>query len=218
MFSTAKAMARFRPLVLLTGAVTLVLAGGGVALAVGATGSGTTINGCYDSSTGALRVLTASHDTCGKGEVKISWNEQGPQGLAGKQGPAGPSGVVSMTQLSPKPTGPYSVINFIGKPAEENFSTGMVAEVTGTLDIYSTDGNDTDGTILICDEPVGTSRISYVTYVSYEYPDGSFPATLSGVIKGLSGKYYVGLCGESQSGNQDFGNEEESVVMARESS
>jgi hypothetical protein len=62
------------------GAAVVVAAGlGGVALAATSNASSTVIKGCYDATTGALRVLTPKSDSCGS-EKKISWNEQGPAG------------------------------------------------------------------------------------------------------------------------------------------
>src|SRR4051794_38298651 len=76
--------------------------GAGAAFAVAAipTPDGT-INGCYDTSTGArglpgvLRLVDSPND-CQEGEKPISWNQKGapgPQGAQGSQGPAGSNGI-----------------------------------------------------------------------------------------------------------------------------
>ena|SRR5579871_4926066 len=67
---------RVRSVALVAGAATLALGIGGAALAAAAAGN--TINGCYDSKTGALRVLIKGK--CAKDEIAISWNKQGPAG------------------------------------------------------------------------------------------------------------------------------------------
>ncbi len=73
---------------LLAGAGAIAVAAGlsGVALAADASGTATkasaVIKGCFNSQTGALRVVTPHSKTCGS-ESKISWNEAGPAGPAG---------------------------------------------------------------------------------------------------------------------------------------
>ncbi|HYK31831.1 MAG TPA: hypothetical protein VEV63_07715 [Streptosporangiaceae bacterium] len=75
----------------LAAAGALAITGGlsGVALAADATGSGmmiasssTVIKGCFNGSSGALRVVTPHSPSCGT-ERKISWNQTGPRGPAG---------------------------------------------------------------------------------------------------------------------------------------
>jgi hypothetical protein len=66
------------------GAVAIFAALSGVALAGVATGtagsaSSKVIKGCYNSKSGALRVLTSHSKSCGS-EKKISWNQTGPAG------------------------------------------------------------------------------------------------------------------------------------------
>ena len=89
---TAPGMAR--RVIFVSGAMALVLGVGGAALAAstGTAASKTTISGCYNSRTGTLRVLTPSHARCGKGELKISWDKQGPTGPRGRRGAKGDTG------------------------------------------------------------------------------------------------------------------------------
>jgi hypothetical protein len=74
----------------------LALLLGTVALAA-IPGAGGVITGCYDSKTGALRVIDVqAGKTCAKGELQLTWNQTGPQGLPGPigtPGPAGPQGI-----------------------------------------------------------------------------------------------------------------------------
>lgn len=52
------------------------------------------INGCYESRTGLLRVIDAEAGAaCTSREQGIRWNQQGPKGDTGAQGAAGPEGV-----------------------------------------------------------------------------------------------------------------------------
>ncbi len=69
----------------------VVLAGAGVALAQEVTTSDDVIIGCYNRTTGLLRIVQ-SESECRTGESAISWNKQGPQGPQGPQGEAGPQG------------------------------------------------------------------------------------------------------------------------------
>ena len=57
-------------------------------------GAGGVIAGCYDRKGGALRVIDAqAGKTCTKDELKLTWNQLGPQGLKGDPGPQGLQGV-----------------------------------------------------------------------------------------------------------------------------
>lgn len=55
-----------------------------------------TIDACYDTGTGALRIASA----CGPTESPISWNSEGPPGPVGPPGPAGTSGATNVTVRS----------------------------------------------------------------------------------------------------------------------
>ena len=71
-------------------ALLLVLAvglGGGYALAASKTKS---ITVCADKKTGTLHLKT--HGRCSRSQTRVTWNQQGPQGVPGGQGPAGQPG------------------------------------------------------------------------------------------------------------------------------
>jgi len=78
-------------LAILAAVLAVLVVGGGVALAT-IPGGGGAINGCYNKSSGALRVIDSTVASCSNGESAISWNQTGPQGLPGAQGAAGPKG------------------------------------------------------------------------------------------------------------------------------
>jgi hypothetical protein len=67
----------------------------GVAAAAIPGGNGT-VSGCYNTSTGALRVIDREAGaTCAAGETAISWSQRGPtgpKGATGARGPTGPAG------------------------------------------------------------------------------------------------------------------------------
>jgi hypothetical protein len=76
-------------------ALLLVLAvglGGGYALAASKT---KTITVCADKKTGILHLKT--HGRCGRGQTRVTWNQQGPQGVPGAQGPAGQAGAPAVS-------------------------------------------------------------------------------------------------------------------------
>jgi hypothetical protein len=68
-----------RRLAVVAAAVVVAAGLGGVALAATSGSASTVIKGCYNATSGALRVLTPKSDSCGS-QKKISWNEQGPAG------------------------------------------------------------------------------------------------------------------------------------------
>jgi hypothetical protein len=68
-----------RRLLAVAGAIVLVAGLGGIALAASASSRSSVIDGCYNKTTGALRVITAHSKTCGS-QAKISWNKAGPAG------------------------------------------------------------------------------------------------------------------------------------------
>lgn len=90
----------------------LIAAGSGLALALGAgsvayaaiPGSDGVIHGCYDNSTGQVRLTDPARGkpkSCSNSETAISWNQTGPQGPAGPAGPQGATG----PQGAPGPKG-----------------------------------------------------------------------------------------------------------------
>jgi hypothetical protein len=68
--------------------VLVVGLGGGYALAATKT---KTITVCADKKTGVLHLHTRGK--CGRGQTKVTWNQQGPAGPQGATGPAGASAV-----------------------------------------------------------------------------------------------------------------------------
>jgi hypothetical protein len=81
---------RIRRALLVVGAVSLLAAGLGYAAIPGANG---VISGCYDSKTGALRVLDREGGaSCDSKEASLEWNRTGPQGPQGQSGPQGSPG------------------------------------------------------------------------------------------------------------------------------
>ena len=89
-----------------------IVAGGALVMATGAAlasipGSDDVIHGCYNTTTGALRVIDASNNQCtATKETAISWNQLGPRGAQGTPGPTG----------SPGPTGPAGAAGPKGDP------------------------------------------------------------------------------------------------------
>jgi hypothetical protein len=102
--------------------LTMLIAGALAALAVGsiavaAIPDGGVIHGCYDRTSGLLRVTdtqTTKPKACTSSESALDWSQQGPQGPQGPigpQGPAGPAGPAGPTgPIGPAgPQGPQGV-------------------------------------------------------------------------------------------------------------
>ena len=90
-----KLLAHLRRSAVLYVALLLVLAvglGGGYALAAGKT---KTITVCADKGTGVLHLKT--HGRCKRSQTRVTWNQQGPQGVPGVQGPAGQPGAPAVS-------------------------------------------------------------------------------------------------------------------------
>lgn len=91
-------------------AVTLLVAGGGYAIASG----GGTIHACASKRNGALRLAK----NCKKKEKGLSWNAQGPKGATGAMGPTGAMGAPGATgapgaQGVTGPRGPAGATNVV---------------------------------------------------------------------------------------------------------
>ena len=107
----------------------VVVAGAAVATIPG---SGDVYTGCYQKSSGQLRVIDAATEQCKAGsERQITWNErgvqgpagpggptgaQGPQGAAGPQGPQGAAGAQGAAgpQGPQGPQGPRGMLSDVG--------------------------------------------------------------------------------------------------------
>jgi hypothetical protein len=71
-------------------AAVVAIAAGTTAYAAIPDGAGT-IHGCYDKSSGALRVTDSATNTpkgCSNKEIALDWNQQGPKGDKGDPGPS----------------------------------------------------------------------------------------------------------------------------------
>ena len=75
---------------------------------IGAQSTSSTIRGCVDPRTGAIRIIGATQ-TCTSKESLLTWSTTGPQGPAGPQGATGPSGPAG-------PIGPSGPQGAVGAP------------------------------------------------------------------------------------------------------
>lgn len=107
-----------------TAAVTaLAVAGAATAASASIPAPDGTINGCYSTLTGTLKVIDSSA-SCGPLTKSLNWNQTGPQGppgptgAAGVAGPAGPAGTTG-------PAGPVGATGSTG-PAGPDPSTSIV--------------------------------------------------------------------------------------------
>ena len=94
------------------------------ATAVLAAGTSQTIRACVKSSTGAMRIVSATA-TCKTGEKLLTWNTTGPAGPRGPQGPQGAQGPQG-------PEGGSGILTALG-PTGGSYQGQKVAMVTITL-------------------------------------------------------------------------------------
>jgi hypothetical protein len=99
------------------GLLTLLVAGGGYAIA---SGSGT-VNACVHKGTHALYTGKCKH-----GDSKLSWSKVGPKGATGATGAAGAAGAKGATGATgvTGPTGPSGIVSVAGFANGVNTITG----------------------------------------------------------------------------------------------
>jgi hypothetical protein len=148
---------------------------------------------------------------------------RGAPGATGATGPQGPSGVTTMVHYNPSgPTNPGSW-QFLGTAPVESFvDANTAAEVTGSVDIASNDGNGIFSELGVCYEPVGGDTVTNVALVAPEFQaptDSFFAQTVSGVVGNLpTGGYLVGLCSQDETSNVLHGAASGTVIMAETAS
>jgi hypothetical protein len=104
------------------------------------------IKGAYNASTGQLRIFTATLPTRLRGELSISWNQQGIKGIQGIAGPQGSKGATgSVGPIGPKgdtgdvgPVGPQGSTGATG-PAGPKGDTGAIG-ATGSVGVTGPTG------------------------------------------------------------------------------
>jgi Collagen triple helix repeat (20 copies) len=127
------------------GVIAILMLAAGVAYA-SIPGPNGAITGCFDTRSGALRVIDVqSGAQCTKKEQQLMWNQtgppgpQGPQGAQGAIGPAGPQGPPGATgSAGPQgPAGPTGPAGAQGPPGPQG-PAGSSTAGPGGLDILST--------------------------------------------------------------------------------
>jgi len=119
-------------------AAATILAAIAAAGAISASGSDT-INGCYKTQNGQLRVIDPSTDHCLPSETAIAWSQVGPQGPTGPQGPQGdpgPQGLQGTQGVtgSTGPRGPSDAYDGFRDPSMPAIAiTGTIASPTAVL-------------------------------------------------------------------------------------
>jgi hypothetical protein len=110
----------------------------------------TTLYGCVNNSTGAIRIVQ-SFTTCKSTEHKIHWNQVGPKGPQGPRGPQGPKGATG-PQGPQGPTGPQ------GPPG---ISVGYSATAGPGSDIPINSG--LPGNLILQTNTIGTSGSYFIS-------------------------------------------------------
>lgn len=80
----------------------------------GGSNSAKALSACVDKSTGVM----AMRDTCGKNQVRVRWNKQGPEGATGPQGMPGPAGAAGQAGAQGV-AGPQGVAGQQGVPGPQ---------------------------------------------------------------------------------------------------
>ena len=136
----------------------------------------------------------------------------GPPGATGATGPAGPGSVVSMINIVGSQAGGGSCpINsgppiWCGNPANVTFADSKTAaQVTGTLEYASSNGQQASSLLGVCYAPHGSSTLTSVDDLVPQFTTGAFDTfaeTVSGVVGNLApGSYDVGLCTSFETSN-----------------
>ena len=138
-----------------------------------------TINGCYDKSTGNLRVIDTAKDKCKVSEVAISWNQAGSPGPQGPEGPAGPTGpqgaggsgsaITSLETLDG-----IDCTRFDGEPGVLSVSHGEGSSILFNCGPISTCGDDTHGDL--------PSQAVSIGIVSGDNPNQAGPVSVTGIM------------------------------------
>jgi len=136
-------------LVTTMGAVALV--GGGVAVASASTPSAPTVRytACLNAKTGTLSRVTINKTTrCASHFKRISWNSQGPAGVAGPQGATGPAGAAGAAG-TPGAAGPQGATGPAGIPGPQGATgaTGTAGTVLGFAEFYALMPSDNAATV-----------------------------------------------------------------------
>lgn len=87
---TLRALQHLRGNAIPYAALLLVAVGAGGGYAIAATRSPKTITACANKKTGAI--YYARHGRCSRRQIKLRWNQRGPQGASGATGAQGPAG------------------------------------------------------------------------------------------------------------------------------
>jgi hypothetical protein len=118
---------------LIAAGVAGLVAGGGIASAAVPDADGV-IHACFDATSGQARIVdpkTGSPKGCGKNEIALDWNRQGPKGDQGEVGPQGPVGPAGSTgpagPIGPSgPAGPTGPAGPAGTSAAKVVSASAV--------------------------------------------------------------------------------------------
>jgi hypothetical protein len=169
---------------------TLLALGAGLILVVAVTAaiaqSTQTINACYDSKSGILRIDTGAKPCDSNKETLLSWNQQGQAGTAGPAGPQGPPGPQGEEgppgpQGEEGPPGPANVRQVTEKGMSPVTAQCAVGETVtgGGHDALQYEGAPPP--VVVSSEPVdnvGTDQVEgWRVYVSFYEPP--YPPTLA---------------------------------------
>jgi hypothetical protein len=152
----------------------LVMVGGTAFAVTSSPGSGGTIYGCYNNSSGALKVLDSSTATCPTGFSSLNWSVKGPQGNQGPQGATGATGPQGATGATGPQgaTGPAGATGATGATGPQGpAGTSAAPGFTWTLPACST-------------PPPGGLGYTCITSSATSLPAGTVVTPLSVTLSG----------------------------------
>jgi hypothetical protein len=159
------------------GSVAAMLLAGGAAF-VSIPDAAGVIHGCYNGSSGGLRVIDSDRETCRSNEVALNWNQGGGAGPQGPQGPAGPAGPTGPTGA----TGPQGPPGPDGPPGPSSLAPAYFGFTSGAINLIS--GFPTPYHLATIRLPAGRWLLT-----------GTANVSLSGALVGTSIRVASALCG-----------------------
>jgi hypothetical protein len=167
---------------LAAGALILLIAGGGYALANGSSG-GRTINACVHKKGRGVYVAKK----CAKHDAKLSWNKVGPRGTAGPTGQTGPMGPKGAPgNVGPQGPGATALVyNATGTPSPVPTPIGTMGPWTATATCVQSSGNTTTETVMVTGPATQVDGLGIAGATPLAVSQG-LPAELNNVFDAIS--------------------------------
>jgi hypothetical protein len=157
--------------------------GGGIAYAAIPTSTGV-IRGCYQMSSGSLRVIgtnpTVGGGKCSAGEKALDWSQRGPTGAKGATGATGATGVTGVTGTTGPsgPTGPGGPGAIAGSTVVPTAHTNILVQLANGIILEGGCTNPQGVEIVLArSAAAGTPNVDAYGFVNRDGVVGSINAT-----------------------------------------